>query len=84
MEWINLAFAIYSKQRRDGLRPAAGSTLFPGSSVCGSQNRGDAVIRYDQFARRWFARQSAYESIVNGPYYQCIAVSMSNDPTGSW
>ena len=33
---------------------------------------------------RWFATQSAYENLVNGPYYQCVAVSKTSDPTGAW
>ena len=77
MEFVNLAFAIYSKSGTLLYGPAAASTLFPGQSVCGSQNMGDAVVIYDQFAGRWIASQSAVQSIVNGPYYQCIAVSQS-------
>ena len=34
MQWINLSFAIYNKQGTMVYGPAAGSTLFPGSSVC--------------------------------------------------
>jgi hypothetical protein len=64
--------------------PAAGSTLFPNSSVCRTANGGDPVILYDQFAGRWFATQSAYLNLVNGPYYQCVAVSQTSDPTGAW
>ena len=37
-------------------------------------------MMYDQFAGRWFASQFAYQS----PYYQCIAVSSTDDPTGTW
>ena len=64
--------------------PAAGTTLFPNSSVCGTRNGGDPVILYDQFANRWFATQSAYANLVDGPYYQCVAVSRTSDPTGAW
>jgi len=84
MQWINLSFAIFDKQGAMVYGPAAGTTLFPGSSVCGSRNGGDPVILYDQFAQRWFATQSAYENLVNGPYYQCVAVSKTSDPTGAW
>jgi len=41
-------------------------------------------VIYDQLAGRWIASQSAVQSIVNGPYYHCMAVSMSSDPMGSW
>jgi hypothetical protein len=84
MQWINFSFAIYNKQGTMVYGPAAGSTLFPGSSVCGTRNGGDPVVLYDQFAGRWFASQSAYQSLVNGPYYQCVAVSRTSDPTAGW
>ena len=84
MQWINLSFAIYNKQGAMVYGPAAGTTLFPNSSVCGTRNGGDPVILYDQFANRWFATQSAYENLVDGPYYQCVAVSQTSDPTGAW
>jgi len=84
MQWVNLSFAIYNKQGSMVYGPAAGTTLFPNSSVCGTRNGGDPVILYDQFAKRWFATQSAYENLINGPYYQCVAVSRTSDPTGAW
>jgi hypothetical protein len=84
MQWINLSFAVFDKAGNTVYGPASGNTLFQGHSVCGSRNGGDPVILYDQFAKRWFATQSAYDSLVNGPYYQCVAVSKSSDPTGAW
>jgi len=84
MQWINLSFAIFNKQGSMVYGPAAGSTLFPGTSVCGTRNGGDPIVLYDQLAHRWFASQSAYQSLVNGPYYQCVAVSRTSDPTGEW
>ena len=39
---------------------------------------------YDQFAQRWMVSQFAFNSTSQGPFYQCIAVSNSSDPTGSW
>jgi hypothetical protein len=84
MQWTNLSFAIYNKQGSMVYGPAAGTTLFPNSSVCGTHNGGDPVILYDQFANRWFATQSAYANLVDGPYYQCVAVSRTSDPTGAW
>ena len=58
-----------------GLRAGRRHDALPNSSVCGTQNGGDPVILYDQFANRWFATQSAYANLVDGPYYQCVAVS---------
>jgi len=45
---------------------------------------GDAVVIYDQLSGRWIAAQSAVQSIVNGPYFYCMAVSSTSNPMGSW
>ena len=39
---------------------------------------------YDQFAQRWMVSQFAFNSTSQGPFYQCIAVSNSSDPTAGW
>ena len=54
--------------------------------VCGSPsgNGGDPIVLYDQFAHRWIASQLAYPNYPAGPYYQCVAYSSTDDPTGTW
>src|SRR6266516_5667506 len=85
MEWVNLHFAVYRKTGTLLLGPLAGNTLFPASqSVCHSTNNGDPIVLYDQFAQRWLATQLAFQNISTGPYYQCIAVSTTDDPTRTW
>ncbi len=66
------------------LGPPPGNTLFTGTPFCGSHNNGDPIVLYDQFAGRWMASQFAFNSTSQGPFYQCIAVSDTDDPTGSW
>ena len=39
---------------------------------------------YDQFAQRWMVSQFAFNSTSQGPFYQCIAVSNTSDPTAGW
>ena len=84
MQWVNLHYAIYSKTGSLLVGPHPGNTLFPGLPNCGTLNRGDPIVLYDQFAGRWMANQFAFVSSGSGPFYQCIAVSNTNDPTGAW
>ncbi|OFV92099.1 MAG: hypothetical protein A3H95_05125 [Acidobacteria bacterium RIFCSPLOWO2_02_FULL_64_15] len=65
------------------------SSLFTGltgNQICSSNNDNyyDALILYDQLADRWILTQSAYTSTIAGTYFQCIAISTSPDPTGTY
>jgi hypothetical protein len=84
MQWVNLSYAIYSKTGNLLVGPANGNTLFPGHPVCGTTNNGDPIVLYDSYAGRWLASQFAFQNISTGPYYQCIAISNSSDPTAGW
>lgn len=60
-------------------------------SICGKSNDGDPIVLYDQQAKRWILTQFAIGGFESGPPfvggiggYQCIAVSTSSDPTGSY
>ena len=83
MQWVNLHYAIYSKTGATIVPPTPGNTLFAGHSVCGPNNNGDPIVLYDQYAGRWNASQFGFAS-QNGPFYQCIAISDTSDPTGGW
>src|SRR5690349_15039004 len=50
--------------------------------VCESHNDGDAIVLFDHLAHRWLFSQFAVSFPNN--FHQCIAVSASGDPTGSW
>ncbi|MBN1148433.1 MAG: carboxypeptidase regulatory-like domain-containing protein [Anaerolineales bacterium] len=90
VQWVNLHFAIWEIDRTDQSAalvygPAAGSTLFQGfGGVCENNNDGDPITLYDPFANRWFMSQFALPNWPNGPFYQCVAVSQSGDPTSGW
>ena len=60
-------------------------------SICGKSNDGDPIVLYDQQAKRWIFTQFAIGGFEDGPPfvggiggYQCIAVSTSSDPLGSY
>jgi hypothetical protein len=48
---------------------------------CATANAGDVVVQYDKLADRWVLTQL---SSLSSPYGECIAVSTSNDPTGTY
>jgi hypothetical protein len=85
VEFVNLAFAIYSKSGTRLYGPADGSTLWSGfGGVCEADNDGDPIVQYDPLADRWLFSQFALPNYPSGPFYQCLAVSTTSDPTGSY
>ena len=81
VQWVNLHFAIYSKTGSLLYGPAAGNTLWSGfGGPCATQNSGDPIALYDEHADRWIMAQFTSSS----PYGECVAISTTGDPTGSW
>ena len=79
---VNMHYAIYSKTGSILLGPVANSSVWSGMS--NNHNDGDATISYDETADRWVFTQFSLPNFPNGSFYQMIAVSQTNDPTGSW
>ena len=89
IQWVNLSFQIWDvtapAAQVSVYGPAAGNTLWAGTgTVCASYNDGDPITQFDHLANRWMMSQFALPSYPNGPFYQCIAVSATADPTGAW
>ncbi|OFW23577.1 MAG: hypothetical protein A3G21_06525 [Acidobacteria bacterium RIFCSPLOWO2_12_FULL_66_21] len=94
VQWVNLSFAVYSKGSVTEppvllYGPAAGNTLWAGfGGPCETTNNGDPVVRYDHLSDRWVMSQlslpNAIFGLIFGPFYQCIAVSATPDPTGPY
>ncbi|MCF8056246.1 MAG: carboxypeptidase regulatory-like domain-containing protein [Desulfocapsa sp.] len=81
----NVYYQVYDKTTGAALLPSAlpNNAMWsglPDGSACKTTNDGDPIVLYDQFADRWLFSQFS----VGGPYYQCIAISQTGDPTGSW
>ncbi len=78
----NLSFHVLSKSGVSAYGPALNNTLWSGfGGACETENAGDPVVLYDQIADRWLLSQFT----AAGPtYYNCVAVSVTNDPTGSY
>jgi hypothetical protein len=78
----NLRFAIYSKLGALLFGPVNNNTLWAGfGGPCETENAGDPVVVYDQMADRWVLTQFTDTA---GPFFNCIAVSTTPDPTGSY
>src|SRR5205814_3221040 len=77
----NLHFQIFNKSGTSLFGPAANNTLWAGfGGGCQTQNAGDPVVLYDQLADRWLLSQFT----SGAPYLECVALSQTNDPTGSY
>jgi hypothetical protein len=92
VQWVNLRYAIYTLTRNAN-NEISGFSLVPGfpkngnvvwqgfGGRCQSDNDGDPIVQYDQLADRWVLTQFA---VSGTPYTQCVAVSTSGDPTGTY
>src|SRR5437660_8802269 len=82
VEIVNQSFAVFNKSGTPLYGPVPTNTLFSGfGGGCAANNDGDATVEYDKLADRWIISQF---SVSTTPYLQCVAVSTSGDPTGSY
>jgi hypothetical protein len=85
VQMTNLSFAVYDRNGGVLYGPVNSNTLWSAlGGVCAANNDGDPIVLYDQSADRWLASQFALPNYPRGPFYQCIAVSTTGDPTGAW
>lgn len=78
---VNCHYAVYTKTGTKLLQ-ANNSSVWQG--LPNNSNDGDATINYDEVNDRWVFSQFSLPSFPNGPFFQMVAVSVTNDPTGSW
>ena len=91
VQWVNLRYAIYDVVRANGAItgfglvngfPKNGNVVFQNfGGACETNNDGDPIVQYDQIANRWVLTQF---SVSTTPYLQCVAVSTTGDPTGTY
>jgi len=64
------------------------NTIFAGfGGQCENRNSGDAVVRYDQLAKRWLYVNPIFQrppGQPQGPFSMCYAVSVGPDPLGPY
>jgi subtilisin-like proprotein convertase family protein len=87
---INVAWRVFSKTGAPLTPVMTLASLWqplPGAHECDT-NRGDPITLYDQFADRWLITQFGFavDGVGNPvpPFFQCVAVSQTGDPTGAY
>ncbi len=86
VQWVNLSFAIWDVTATPTLilGPVAGNILWKNfGGPCEQTNDGDVITLFDTLAQRWLMSQFSV-SLIGQPFYQCIAISATADPTNSW
>ncbi len=93
VQMVNLSFAVYARDPGDPQQllepalygPADSNTVWTGfGGPCEITNHGDPIVLYDHLADRWLYSQFALPNFPSGPFYVCIAVSQTPDPTGAY
>ena len=78
---VNEGYQVFDKATGNTvLGPASIESIWAGfGGVCQTAGNGDPVVLYDKMANRWVISQFA-----NGLHDECVAVSTTNDATGTW
>jgi uncharacterized repeat protein (TIGR01451 family) len=85
VQMVNVSFAIFDRDGMLLVGPLNNNTLFDGfGGPCEATNDGDPIVLYDHLADRWLMSQFALPNFPAGPFYECIAISQTPDPTGAW
>ena len=85
IQWVNSSWQIFDKTTGDPnpLTPAPtpGNSFFVGfGGKCETTNSGDPIALWDPRAQRWVMSQF----VTSAPYAQCVAVSATSDPLGTY
>lgn len=92
---VNSRMAVYTKKGtlfdttgKVLYGPVVTNTIFSGfGGQCEHRSSGDAVVRYDQLAKRWLYVLPIFQRPAGepeGPYSMCYAVSQGPDPLGPY
>ncbi len=82
VQMVNTTLAVYNKTTGAMISgPTPINNLWT-SGECLAQNDGDPIVLYDQLADRWIISQ--FVSTAAPAYAECIAVSTSPDPSGTY
>jgi hypothetical protein len=85
VETTNLLVRVFSKTGAPLTAPFKMSSLFtPLGGICSTDDDGDPIVLYDPLADRWLISQFAFTAITTPPYHQCVAISRTGDPTGTY
>ena len=79
---VNASYAVFNKTGTNISGTHNTSTIWQG--MPNNTNSGDGVVLYDDQADRWVIAQLSMPYYPNSPFFIMMAVSQTNDPTGSW
>ncbi len=85
IQWVNSSWQIFDKltgvPNPATLTPKPGNSFFTGfGGKCQTTNAGDPIALWDARAQRWVMSQF----VTTAPFAQCVAVSTSSDPLGTY
>src|SRR5262245_44309101 len=87
IEAINESFKIFDKSGHTLSCPTGYNSFFASltGTPCNGFNDGDPYVLYDKQADRWMITDFAFPSFPGSSFWECIAVSQTNDPvSGGW
>ena len=86
VQMVNTSFAIFDKAGNILQGPVEINQLWVGQgNPCETSNDGDPIVLYDPLADRWLLSQfSEAGDADNPPWYMCVAISQTPDPTGAY
>ncbi len=87
VEWENTQYAVYNKSTGAlEAGPIDGSMLWQSlGGPCYENNDGDVIAQFDKAHHRWLMVQNDFNLPGDQPpYYACVAVSTSDDATGTY
>jgi hypothetical protein len=80
VQYINLVWGVFDDTGALTDGPFAGNSFWAGfGGFCQTENDGDPIVLYDDYAGRWFFSQFSIDEGV-----QCVAVSTTSDPLGPY
>ena len=82
VQWVNVSYTVCQKTSPYTCGPAIeGNTLWSNlGGICANNNDGDIIAQWDVQAHRWLLAQNVFA----GNYGVCVAISTSNDATGTY
>ncbi len=86
LQMVNTVFAIYDATTGTKVEgPLFMSSLFDAGTqkLCATHDDGDPVVVYDEYADRFVISQFGL-NFNSAKFAECVAVSATSDPTGSW
>ena len=89
VQGVNSGYRVFDKSGNPLMPFVTFNTFFSplgtGNPCGNNQNGGDIFVFYDQVADRWVLSDLGFAAFPGpGPFYECIGVSQTGDPTGAY